>query len=102
MGAAQITSAPGRSPGACVPPGRLLEMRKHASGRIRDGEAGGGCATEEAATIAAIEMSRRIWVRQVVVVSRWIWVRHEENEDGHQSKLEKKKYSSQKYCISLI
>jgi hypothetical protein len=26
----------------------------------------------------------------VVVVSRWIWVRHEENEDGHQSKLEKK------------
>ena len=67
-----------------------------------DGEAGGGCVTEEAATIAAIEMSRRIWVRQVVVVSRWIWVRHEENEDGHQSKLEKKKYSSQKYCISLI
>jgi hypothetical protein len=34
VGAAQITSTPGRSPGACVPPGRLLEMRKHASGRI--------------------------------------------------------------------
>lgn len=35
-----------------------------------DGEAGGGCVTEEAATIAAIELSRRIWVRLVVVVSR--------------------------------